>query len=532
MVLEIFRGALDNSPVAITIHGGDDGRTLFCNSKVSSCLGYDDTDLIGVPLIDLPFWNNSQDPITLTNLISGKKDTELSTHFKSKLMNLVKVVIKVQKYEVSGVSYLALSALLLPYTNTGTPRQWLQNQSHNWLSEKEFQAQAEVLLQQKKIPHRLMIFTLSNLKLINNLAGISRGDSYIESALKSIQDNIKHLPIPLKGHWHGNSFFILIEAVQHDDFSVFLEKLGKTINTSFNEISQGKLVSIILGASEEGYHFPTLFQQANDATYQCREELSNTVLYDDDLASKSQIRKLILSGCEPGFDKSKFHYVFQGIYRAFDRTLAGFEMLLRWSGGNKESFPPDLFIPFIEATPAITQLTYNTVEIALHTIKQHDFVQKGLSLSINISSNAMLYDDFDIILDLLKSERAACKVLKFELTERTNYTAQRYHNIIQRILDLGITLSLDDFGTGYGSLVQLKDFPAQEIKIDGRFVKNITTSESDLHFVSQLIEFAHKSNMTVVAEKVETEAQLKILQKLKCNYTQGYLFGPPGELSS
>jgi EAL domain-containing protein (putative c-di-GMP-specific phosphodiesterase class I) len=221
---------------------------------------------------------------------------------------------------------------------------------------------------------------------------------------------------------------------------------------------------------------------------------------------------------------------FQPIVRLEDRTIAGFEALLRWNHPKLGPIGPQTFIPVAEETGLIVDLGVFAMEqtaLELAAWQRALDVDPPIFASVNISSRQLLKHD---ILHDLKTVLARSGVLpgslKLELTEslvmeNPEYAAQ----ILTRIKDLGAGLSLDDFGTGFSALSYLQRFPFDTIKVDQSFVRELANGRPVI--LRSIVKLAEELGMDVVAEGAETESEAIELYHMGCDYAQGFVFGEP-----
>ncbi|MHB2166982.1 putative bifunctional diguanylate cyclase/phosphodiesterase [Alsobacter sp. R-9] len=230
-------------------------------------------------------------------------------------------------------------------------------------------------------------------------------------------------------------------------------------------------------------------------------------------------------------ERNEIKVLFQPIVRLEDRTVAGFEALIRWDHPKHGRLAPSEFIPIAEESGLIVDLGIFTLEKAsaeLAAWQRALEVDPPIFVSVNVSSRQLLRHDLLQDVKLAMNRWAIQRgTLKLEITEglvmeNPEYAAQ----ILARLTDLGAGLALDDFGTGYSSLSYLQRFPFDTIKIDKSFVRPDAKGNRPV-ILRSIITMAHDLGMDVVAEGAETESDAVELHQFGCEYAQGYAFGPP-----
>lgn len=207
----------------------------------------------------------------------------------------------------------------------------------------------------------------------------------------------------------------------------------------------------------------------------------------------------------------------------------GFESLMRWKHPEKGLIPPDVFIPLIEETKLIHQLTD---WVLMKTLKKiHSMMTLGYtySFSINISGKN-LYDPqfFERTMKIIEESKVPSNLIEFELTESTlMINPDESKSILKRFVDFGIKISLDDYGSGYSSLAYIAQFPIHYIKIDRFFVQNITCDHTMSEIVKSTIALSKTLGYKVVVEGVESKDVVDLLVDYTCEYAQGYYFAKP-----
>lgn len=210
------------------------------------------------------------------------------------------------------------------------------------------------------------------------------------------------------------------------------------------------------------------------------------------------------------------------------RTV-GAEALMRWNEPEIGSISPDIFIEVAESSGQIVDLTDFAVQSVCRQTSEWMAKIGRLNVSINVSSSIILNSE---IIDVLKSATSIWgidpKALTLEVTENALMEdPETSHSVLSRIRELGTRVSIDDFGTGYSSLSYLKVLPADELKIDRRFVMGMLSDPGDYKIVKHTIDIAKSFGLSVVAEGVETAEMLDALKKLGCDYAQGYYICRP-----
>ncbi|MDH5233042.1 MAG: EAL domain-containing protein, partial [Gammaproteobacteria bacterium] len=233
-----------------------------------------------------------------------------------------------------------------------------------------------------------------------------------------------------------------------------------------------------------------------------------------------------------GLDENQFVVFYQPQICANSEMIVGVEALVRWQHPERGLVSPIDFIPLAEDTGLIVPMGAQVLRLAVHQIAQ--WRKQGLAeltVSVNLSVKQFIHDDVIVLIEQVLYESglpATC--LDIEVTESVAMQDMgQTQAILEQIRALGVKLAIDDFGTGYSSMAALKNLPFNRLKIDRAFVKDIgLNSEADSgEFASAINAMAHNLKMEVVAEGVETKAQLEFLKAEGVDLIQGYYFSPP-----
>ncbi|AFZ59080.1 EAL domain-containing protein [Anabaena cylindrica FACHB-243] len=295
--------------------------------------------------------------------------------------------------------------------------------------------------------------------------------------------------------------------------------------------------SITIGVvdSSLGFDEPEEFLRAAEtANYTAKEQGLQypTVVYNRSMQTRALERLQMETELRQAISKQQLQLFYQPIISLHPYKVVGFEALIRWHHPEQGWISPIQFIPLAEQTGLIIPLGEWILENACQqlTIWQNQFLD-DLPLSLSINLSGVQLNEIGVVPNIIhhyQSLNLHQITLKLEITESTlmNNT-QTVIASLEEFRAAGIQISIDDFGTGYSSLSYLRDLPVDTLKIDRSFVSRIDRDEQNLGIVQAIITLAHTLGLDVIAEGVETVAQMKRLRSLGCKYGQGYLFSQP-----
>lgn len=253
-------------------------------------------------------------------------------------------------------------------------------------------------------------------------------------------------------------------------------------------------------------------------------------VYRASMRNVPQDRFSLTNDLRKALERKELEVQFQPIVRLEDRSIAGFEALVRWNHPRLGRLPPGEFISIAEETGLIAELGLFVLETTARELllwQQHLVVDPPIFASVNVSSRQLIrHDILQDVRSVLMRYPVLTRTLKLEITEtlvmeNPEYSAQ----ILHKLRELGAGLALDDFGTGFSSLSYLQRFPFDTLKIDQSFVRHDDTGKRPL-ILRSIVGLAHDLNMNIVAEGAESEADTVELFQLGCEFAQGYVFGP------
>jgi EAL domain-containing protein (putative c-di-GMP-specific phosphodiesterase class I) len=231
-------------------------------------------------------------------------------------------------------------------------------------------------------------------------------------------------------------------------------------------------------------------------------------------------------------DRGELSMAYQPVVDLQDGSLFGFEALLRWQHSEFGQIPPNKFIPIAEESGLVIPITNWILEETTQQISKWQKISrahKDLIVSVNISGKHLSKDELvDDVENALAISKIKPSSLKLEITESAAMeNAEQTISILNRLKNLGVQLSIDDFGTGYSSLSYLHRLPFDTLKIDRSFVYSVSENGEGSEILQTIISLAKNLKKKIIAEGIETESQLSLLQNLGCDYGQGYLLARP-----
>ncbi|MHB8743328.1 MAG: putative bifunctional diguanylate cyclase/phosphodiesterase [Sulfuricaulis sp.] len=390
----------------------------------------------------------------------------------------------------------------------------------------------------------VMIMDLNNFKIINDTLGHSAGDLLLQEVSERLQrwmrtsDYISRQPIgdknqPISRHG-GDKFSILLTHIPSESKAGraaqrVLEMLSAPFRISDKEIVVSASIGIAMypadGADEE-----TLLKNAEAAMYHAKSQgRANYRFYNQSMNAAYATRLAMENHLRKALELGELHLYYQPQIDIRSGRVIGMESLMRWNNPELGFVSPAEFIPLAEDTALIIPLGI----WALHTACAQNaaWQRQGLPpmrVAVNVSGIQFRQPGLaSTVRQALKKTGLDPKYLELELTEGVILrNDERVINTLKELKSLGVHLSIDDFGTGYSSLSYLKRFPIDTLKIDRSFVNGITTNDDEAAIVTAIIAMAHSLKLDVVAEGVETQAQLDFLSNGSCDLAQGYLFSP------
>lgn len=378
----------------------------------------------------------------------------------------------------------------------------------------------------------LVFIDLDRFKIVNDTWGHHIGDQLLISSTQRIYNCLEDtMTLARLG---GDEFILLVPNSNREAISVLMTRIASAVKEPFTLFGHTIRVSLSAGSSLYPEHGSTLHElkvKADTAMYHVKQAGRNGwAIYTPEMEAIADTPPTFLQELSQALERNQFELWYQPKYTAGDRSLTGFEALLRWHHPERGILLPAEFLPALEETGLIIPVGTWVLQQACSQLYQ--WKSQGhteWSLAVNLSPAQFEQPDIvDIVCNALAQYQLSPAHLTLELTESTALkNLKRSVEVLNAFADLGITVSIDDFGTGYSNILMLKSLPARELKIDRIFVKDISENSKNTKIVSTIIDIAHSMNMRVVAEGIETQEQETLLTQMGCGVLQGFLYAKP-----
>jgi diguanylate cyclase (GGDEF)-like protein/PAS domain S-box-containing protein len=383
------------------------------------------------------------------------------------------------------------------------------------------------------VTHAVLFVDIDRFKLINDSFSHAVGDELLVAAARRLDADLR--PGDTVARLGGDEFTILLEGIDSPQTAIHIadridESLREPILASGQELSI--TVSTGIAVSERDSEAAELMRNADIAMYAAKVDSEKSVaVFDVSMHSRVVERLQVETELRKVLEEGRLEIAYQPIVDLSSRRINGFEALARWPEGG-ETVSPAQFIPVAEDTGLIRQLGIMVLDGAcaqLAAWRRDGLVSDDVTMSVNVSGRQLADADFpEVIRESLSKHQIPGDRLRIEMTESTVIDApDQMRDALARIAEFGVKAQLDDFGTGYSSLTFLHHFAGDAIKIDRSFVMSMHTDAANEEIIRAIIELAHNLGLRVIAEGVEEEAQLAILESVGCEYAQGYLFAKP-----
>lgn len=379
----------------------------------------------------------------------------------------------------------------------------------------------------------VLFLDIDRFKVINDSLGHAIGDKLLISIAERLKECLRHNDIVAR--FGGDEFVILLSDIKESSCAkVIAEKILNKLKEPFcldgHSVFTGTSIGIVL--SEEYYDRPEdILRDADTVMYRAKMNgRSNYAMFDKEMHAHAVKTLQMEADLQRAIVNNEFKLYYQPIVSLADGNITGVESLIRWEHPQKGLVSPAEFIPLAEETGMIESIGRWVIKESLSQSKiWHNVEYSNVSLSVNVSARQFRSHNLpEIIRRILEETGMDSMAFDLEITESTVMEdMDRSIKTLEELNSMGVKIMLDDFGTGFSAINNLRFLPVNGIKIDLSLTKDIATSPGAATIAKAIINMAHGLNKKVIAEGVETDAQLEFLRSHNCDMAQGYLFGRP-----
>ena len=376
----------------------------------------------------------------------------------------------------------------------------------------------------------LMCMDVDRLKSVNAILGFDAGDAVLQNAAARLAAGFSHGA--KIGRLGGGTFVVLVPLDAATDAPLLAQRMQDAMEHKVSWQGHALDLSVSVGMAlfpEHADTAETLLRRAEQAMFEGKRQRQQHMLYDPSLESSRQSHLSLLSDLHQAIGGGQLRQFLQPKVSPLDGRLLGAEALVRWQHPERGWLPPSEFIPFAESTGRIRQMTQWMLEQAVNTLAQWQARGIDMTLAVNVSTLDLQDSGLpERVAALLRGRHVPARWLQLGLTE-TGLLASGPDpiRVLRALREIGVGLAIDDFGTGHSSLAYLQRLPVNELKIDRSFVGGVDGDPQRQALLRSIVDIGHSLGLEVTAEGVETEAELAVLRRAKCDLVQGYLIARP-----
>jgi len=540
-----FHSAFTHASIGMALVAVD-GEVLQVNEALSRLLGYGSREIIGRRLHDFAVEGETAlfDDRLAWVVQQGAEETSVELRWRHRGGDEVWVALHCSLFS----DFKSSAPCLIVQAQDVTARRRAENRLqhiayHDGLTDLPNRSRFNERLQQAiershsgaRHHFAVMFLDFDRFKIINDSLGHRAGDEFLVQVSRRILERVREGD--LVARLGGDEFAILMTDLEDQvQATALADRLQRVLRAPFlisgSEISITASIGITF--SSFGYRAPgDVLRDADLAMYRAKTQgKARYAVFDTSLHAQVTRQLHLENDLRRAIDTDQLTLAYQPIFRLSDGKLAGCEALTRWNHPTHGTIHPKTFIPIAEESGLIGRISLWAAEHScqqLRTWRDHNPEFSDLTMHVNISGNDLCQMAFaEQVTRVLMQSGIPPHHLTLEITE--NILMDRLESARETMSYLrnqGVAISVDDFGTGYSSLSYLSSLPISSLKIDASFVQKLEANTSDTEVVRAIVMLGHSLKKTVIAEGIETPAQLKLLRDLGCELGQGFHLAEP-----
>jgi diguanylate cyclase (GGDEF)-like protein/PAS domain S-box-containing protein len=539
---ERFRSAFDYAAIGMALVSPE-GRWLQVNRSLCAILGYTEAELLGMTFQEITHPDELATVLShVRQMAEGKMPTcQTEKRYIHKDGHVVWIYLSISRVREAQADGARLIFQIQDINDRKqAERQLLHDAFHDALTGLSNRAlfidRLKLALARHKrlgADHFAVLFLdLDRFKVINDSLGHTIGDQLLVGIARRLETCLR--PGDTVARLGGDEFTILLEDVTDArEVTAIAQRIQKELALPFNLGGHEVFTTASIGIapSTTGYERPDdILRDADTAMYRAKSlGKSRYEIFDKEMHTHAVNLLNLETDLRRALDRREFTVYYQPIVSLETGAVLGFEALLRWRHPAHGFISPAEFIPVAEETGLILPIGRWALEEACRQMRewQSQFPRAAeMYVSVNLSGRQFANPELcEQIAEALETTGLKPGSLKLEVTESVVMeNIEKTIEMLRQLRALGVESSIDDFGTGYSSLSYLHHFPSTTLKIDRSFISRMGGADEKGEIVRTILVLARNLGMRVVAEGIETEAQLAQLQALSCDYGQGYLF--------
>ncbi len=375
-----------------------------------------------------------------------------------------------------------------------------------------------------------LLVALNDFRRINKNLGYEVGDQVLKEVARNLVSTLRETDTVAR--FDGDVFAVVADIGERGQAEIIARKVQDAASRPIDVAESPITLSAAIGGAifpEQGSEAMVLVEHADQAVARAREAGGQAIVFSEEGGSLGIARLALVTGIKDAMIEGQLSMVFQPRLSLTAPEEHAFEGLLRWHHPEHGLLPTGLYMPLVEQTRHIIDLTHWTVDACFSV--QRELLDMGVEAEIAVNLSAQVLDDsgFPLWVERMIGQHGLNPgKVRFEITESAiMQDSERALQVLLQLAAIGVGLSVDDFGVGHSSLTYLSRLPVDELKVDRSFVLGMTRWESDRAIVRATINLAHDLGLNVVAEGVETVEQAAMLREMECDMLQGYYISRP-----